>query len=79
MSKGIRLILCLVIGIVGFIIIPVLWIGWQQSMGFKTPGVIFIMLFWGATLAALGAILRYNPERKSNSNEEKSNHTLDKS
>lgn len=83
LSKGAKLLLCIVAGIVGFVIIPGIWTAWQQSMGFKTPGVIFIMLIWGATAAAIRAIWRYQPESDSNSNQnnssdENDHHKLDK-
>lgn len=67
LSKGAKLLLCIVTGIVGFIIIPGIWTAWQQSMGFKTPGVIFIMIIWSATAAAIRAIWRYQNESSSNS------------
>ena len=84
LSKGAKLLLCVVAGIVGFIIIPGIWTAWQQSMGFKTPGVIFIMLVWGATVAAIRAIWRYEPERDKDSKQddksaENDRHKLDKS
>jgi hypothetical protein len=52
-------------------------------MGFKTPGVIFIMIIWGATAAAIRAIWRYQPESNSSSNSnntssENDRHKLDK-
>ncbi|MFA5433066.1 MAG: hypothetical protein WC319_09405 [Candidatus Paceibacterota bacterium] len=83
LSKGAKLLLCIVAGVVGFIIIPGIWTAWQQSMGFKTPGVIFIMLIWGATAAAIRAIWRYQPESDTNSNQnnssaENDHHKLDK-
>ena len=83
LSKGAKLLLCIVAGIVGFIIIPGIWTAWQQSMGFKTPGVIFIMIIWGATAAAIRAIWRYQPESNSSSNSnnttsENDRHKLDK-
>jgi len=83
LSKGAKLLLCIVAGIVGFVIIPGIWTAWQQSMGFKTPGVIFIMLIWGATAAAIRAIWRYQPESDTNSNQnnssdENDHHKLDK-
>lgn len=84
LSKGAKLLLCIVTGVVGFVIIPGIWTAWQQSMGFKTPGVIFIMLIWGATAAAIRAIWRYQPESDTNSNQNNSStendkHKLDKS
>jgi hypothetical protein len=83
LSTGAKLLLCIVAGIVGFVIIPGLWTAWQQSMGFKTPGVIFIMLIWGATAAAIRAIWRYQPESdtnsyQNNSSDENDHHKLDK-
>lgn len=84
LSKGAKLLLCVVAGIAGFIFIPGIWTVWQQSMGFKTPGVIFIMLIWGATVAAIKAIWRYQPERDTkskqiNSHADDSRYKLDKS
>jgi hypothetical protein len=84
LSKGSKLLLCIVAGVVGFIIIPGIWTAWQQSMGFKTPGVIFIIIVWGATAAAISAIWRYEPERDTSSNQsntpsENDRHKLDKS
>lgn len=81
LSKGIKLLLCILAGIVGFVIIPGIWTAWQQSMGFKTPGVIFIMIIWGATAAAIRAIWRYQPASNSNSNNSTTDidrHKLDK-
>lgn len=84
LSKGAKLLLCIVAGVVGFVIIPGIWTAWQQSMGFKTPGVIFIIIVWGATAAAIRAIWRYEPERDDSSNKSSSysdnnKHKLDKS
>ncbi len=83
LSKGAKFLLCIITGIFGFIIIPGVWIAWQQSMGFKTPGVIFIILIWGATIAAIKAIWNYQPDRSSISNTNNSSvddaHKLDKS
>ena len=83
LSKGAKLLLCIVTAIVGFIIIPSIWTAWQQSMGFKTPGVIFIMIIWGATAAAIRAIWRYQPESNSSiesdsRTSENDRHKLDK-
>lgn len=83
LSKGVKLLLCIVTGFIGFIIIPGIWTVWQQSMGFKTPGGIFIMIIWGATAAAIRAIWRYQPESNSSSNpnnssSENDRHKLDK-
>lgn len=83
LSKGAKLLLCIVAGFIGFIIIPGIWTAWQQSMGFKTPGVIFIIIIWGATVAAIRAIWRYQPEKDTNSNQtnsspENDKHKLDK-
>lgn len=78
LSKGAKLLLCIVAGIVGFIIIPGIWTAWQQSMGFKTPGVIFIMIIWGATAAAIRAIWRYQPKTGSNSNSDNSTSEIDR-
>lgn len=78
LSKGAKLLLCIVAGIVGFVIIPGIWTAWQQSMGFKTPGVIFIMIIWGATAAAIRAIWRYQPDNNSNSNSNNSNSDIDR-
>jgi len=78
LSKGAKLLLCLVTGIVGFIIIPVIWTAWQQSMGYKTPGVIFILIIWGATAAAIRAIWRYQPDSNSSSNSNNSPSDIDR-
>ena len=59
-----KIVLCVLVGIVGFFIIPAVWMGWQQSMGFTTPGSLFILLIWGATAAALRAIWKYQPNDK---------------
>lgn len=84
LSKGMKLILCVVTGLVGFMVIPGIWTAWQQSMGFKTPGVIFIMIVWAATAAAIRAIWRYEPEEENNSthnsnDNDNDRHKLDKS
>lgn len=68
LSKTAKLILCIVTGFVGFLMIPGIWTAWQQSMGFKTPGSIFIIIVWAATAAAIRAIWKYQPDR----NKEKS-------
>lgn len=78
LSKGAKFLLCLVAGIVGFVIIPGIWTAWQQSMGFKTPGVIFIIIIWGATAAAIRAIWRYEPENRSSSDSINSSSDIDK-
>ena len=84
LSKGMKLILCVVTGLVGFMVIPGIWTAWQQSMGFKTPGVIFIMFVWAGTVAAIRAIWRYEPEKEDNSTDNSNDdnndrHKLDKS
>ncbi|MDO9511229.1 MAG: hypothetical protein Q7J34_05690 [Bacteroidales bacterium] len=78
LSKGAKLLLCIVTGIVGFVIIPGIWTAWQQSMGYKTPGVIFIMIIWGATAAAIRAIWKYQPDDNSSSNSNSSSTDIDR-
>jgi hypothetical protein len=78
LSKGAKLLLCIVTGIVGFVIIPGIWTAWQQSMGYKTPGVIFIMIIWGATAAAIRAIWKYQPDDNSSSNSNNSSTDIDR-
>ncbi|MBL0202178.1 MAG: hypothetical protein IPP81_19080 [Chitinophagaceae bacterium] len=63
LSKTMKLVLCVGAGFLGFVIIPGIWIGWQQSMGFKTPGSIFIIILWAATAAGIRGIWKYQPDR----------------
>lgn len=77
LSKTMKLVLCLGAAIVGFLIIPGIWIAWQQSMGFKTPGSIFIIILWAATAAAIRGIWKYQPNR-NNENSKEDKFTLKK-
>jgi hypothetical protein len=82
LSKVMKLILCIIAGMIGFVIIPGIWTAWQQSMGFKTPGVIFIMIVWAATVAAIRAIWKHEPEKENNLTDVTNindKHKLDKS
>lgn len=83
-SKSAKLFLCLFVGVFGFILIPGLWTSWQQSMGYKTPGTLFIIIVWVATAAAVRAIWKYQPENNSdsssnNSSTQENKNQLDKS
>ena len=77
LSRRVRLLLCIMTGLVGFVIIPVIWIALQQSMGFKTPGHIFIWFFCGVT-GAINEIWQNQPEREEKPSNNSSRETHEK-
>lgn len=61
LSNVARIILCIIIALVGFIVIPIAWVAWQNSLGFKTPGIVFLLIIFGVTAVVLKAIWNYKP------------------
>lgn len=63
LSRGVKLLLGIMTGLVGFVIITVIWIDWQQSMGLKIPGIIFIWFIF-KVIGAINGIWQNQPERE---------------
>ena len=66
LSRGVKLLLCIITGLIGFLVTPVIGIALQQSLGFKIPGIIFIWLICGVAGAFIKGIWQYQPEREYN-------------
>lgn len=77
LSKGVKIIICLITGFLGFLFIPGIWIAWQKSLGYKTPGVVFLIIIWSFTAAAIKGIWRYKTD-ENNSSKKPDKYRLDK-
>lgn len=64
LSRGVKLLLCIITGLIGFVITLVIGIALQQSLGFKIPGIIFIWLIGGVARTVIKGIWQYRPDRE---------------
>ncbi len=63
-------ILSIVIGFLGFFVLPVIWIGIRMNEGNVTPQSIVIFIIWGITYFIIKTI-RSNDKPENNSKSEK--------